>query len=59
MVAEAAHDKKLQKYLKMCTEEGIHFVPLAWELEARLRRCMRRFASGLSWRVLEVATLRI
>ena len=31
MVAEEAHDKKLQKSLKMCKKEGIHFVPLAWE----------------------------
>ena len=31
MVAEEAHDKKLQKSLKMCEAEGIHFVPLAWE----------------------------
>ena len=31
MVAEEAHDKKLQKSLKVCEEEGIHFMPLAWE----------------------------
>lgn len=31
MVAEEAHDRKLQKSLKVCEEEGIHFVPLAWE----------------------------
>ena len=31
MVAEEAHDKKLQKSLKVCEQEGIHFVPLAWE----------------------------
>ena len=29
MVAEEAHDRKLQKSLKVCEEEGIHFVPLA------------------------------
>jgi hypothetical protein len=31
VVAEEAHDKKLQKSLAMCEKEGIHFVPLAWE----------------------------
>ena len=31
MVAEEAHDKKLQKSLEVCQKEGIHFVPLAWE----------------------------
>ena len=31
MVAQEAHDKKLQKSLAICQEEGIHFVPLAWE----------------------------
>ena len=31
MVAEEAHDKKLQKSLEICQKEGIHFVPLAWE----------------------------
>ena len=60
MVAEEAHDRKLQKSLKVCEEEGIHFVPLAWNRqEVRLRQYMRRFASGLSWKVLEEATLPI
>ena len=31
IVAEEAHDRKLQKSLEVCKEEGIHFVPLAWE----------------------------
>ena len=31
MVAEDAHDRKLQKSLAVCEGEGIHFVPLAWE----------------------------
>ena len=31
VVAEEAHDRKLQKSLKVCESEGIHFVPLAWE----------------------------
>lgn len=29
VVAEEAHDKKLQKSLEVCQKEGIHFVPLA------------------------------
>ena len=52
MVAEEAHDRKLLKSLEVCQKEGIHFVPLAWE------SCARLFASGLSWKVLEEATLR-
>ena len=31
VVAEQAHDRKLQKSLAVCEKEGIHFVPLAWE----------------------------
>jgi hypothetical protein len=31
VAAEDAHDRKLQKSLKVCEAEGIHFVPLAWE----------------------------
>ena len=31
VVAQDAHDRKLLKSLKVCKEEGIHFVPLAWE----------------------------
>ena len=31
VAAQEAHDKKLQKSLAVCREEGIHFVPLAWE----------------------------
>ena len=30
-VAEDAHDRKLLKSLVVCQQEGIHFVPLAWE----------------------------
>ena len=30
LVAEEAHDRKLQKSLEVCQKEGIHFVPLAW-----------------------------
>lgn len=31
VVAQEAHDRKLQKSLQVCVEEGIQFVPLAWE----------------------------
>ena len=31
VVAEEAHDRKLLKSLVVCQQEGIHFVPLAWE----------------------------
>jgi len=31
VVAQDAHDRKLQKSLELCREEKIHFVPLAWE----------------------------
>jgi hypothetical protein len=31
VAAQEAHDRKLQKSLAVCSEEGIHFVPLAWE----------------------------
>jgi hypothetical protein len=31
VAADDAHDRKLQKSLKICEAEGIHFVPLAWE----------------------------
>src|SRR3954466_5983595 len=31
VVAEEAHDRKLQQSLQVCEKEGIHFVPLAWE----------------------------
>ena len=31
VVAEDAHDRKLLKSLVVCQQEGIHFVPLAWE----------------------------
>jgi hypothetical protein len=31
VAAQEAHDRKLQKTLAVCREEGIHFVPLAWE----------------------------
>ena len=59
VVAEDAHDRKLQKSLALCEKEGIHFVPLAWSRrEAQRRLCTRLFTSGLSWRVLEVVTLR-
>jgi hypothetical protein len=31
VAAQEAHDRKLQKYLAECKDEGLHFVPLAWE----------------------------
>ena len=31
IVAKEAHHKKLKKSLEVCEQEGIHFVPLAWE----------------------------
>jgi len=31
VAAQEAHDRKLLKSLALCKEEGIHFVPLAWE----------------------------
>ena len=59
VVAEEAHDRKLLKSLVVCQQEGIHFVPLAWEStgQVRRRRCMRLFASGQRWRVLAVGIL--
>jgi hypothetical protein len=31
VAAKEAHDRKLQKALELCKEEGLRFVPLAWE----------------------------
>ena len=31
MAAQDAHDRKLQKSLEVCTNEGLQFVPLSWE----------------------------
>jgi hypothetical protein len=31
VTAQEAHDRKLLKYLTECKDEGLHFVPLAWE----------------------------
>jgi hypothetical protein len=31
VAAQEAHDRKHQKALEVCKEEGLHFVPLAWE----------------------------
>jgi hypothetical protein len=31
VASQDAHDRKLQKALEACKEEGLHFVPLAWE----------------------------
>ena len=31
MAAQAAHNRKQEKALKECMEEGLQFVPLAWE----------------------------
>ena len=31
MAAKGAHDRKVIKSLQECKDEGIHFVPLAWE----------------------------
>ena len=59
MAAKGAHDRKVIKSLQECKDEGIRFVPLAWESEEKLRLCMRLFASGLSWRALAEAILRI
>jgi hypothetical protein len=47
VVAQEAHDRKLQKSLAVCEKEGIHFVALAWE-----QLYMRLFASGLNSKVL-------
>ena len=53
MVAAEAHDRKLQKSLKLCEEEGIHFVPLAWESTGGANETIRE------WTELEGSTLRI
>jgi len=31
VAAQDAHDRKHLKALEVCKEEGLHFVPLAWE----------------------------
>ena len=31
MAAKGAHNRKVIKSLQECKDEGIHFVPLAWE----------------------------
>ena len=31
VAAQDAHDRKLLKSLEVCSAEGLHFVPLAWE----------------------------
>ena len=60
VAAEEAHDRKLLKSLEVCEKEGIHLVPwLGSRLGELLRLCARLLASGRSWRVLEVVTLRI
>ena len=60
VVAEDAHDRKLQKSLEMCEKEGITLCPWPGSRQgAQLRRYTRLFASGPSWKVLEVVTLRI
>ena len=61
LVAEKAHDRKLQKSLEVCSRRKA-FTLCRWpgsRLVAQLRLCMRRFASGLSWREREEVTLRI
>ena len=60
LVAEEAHDRKLQKSLEAVKRKA--FTLCRWlgsRLVAQLRLCMRRFASGLSWREREEVTLRI
>jgi hypothetical protein len=49
VAAHAAHDRKLQKHLKDCKDEGLHFVPLAWE-STRQNQCTRRYADGPIWK---------
>ena len=31
VASQEAHDRKLIKSLKVCKDEGIHFVPMAWK----------------------------
>jgi hypothetical protein len=59
VAAEDAHDRKLQKSLKVCEGEGIHFVHwLGNRQEAPLKQFMRRFASGPIWKVPAEVTQR-
>ena len=60
VAAEEAHDRKLLKSLEVCQRKA--FTLYLWrgsQQEAQLRPCMRLFASGLSWRELVEAILRI
>ena len=35
VAAEEAHDRKLLESLELCQNEGIYFVPLAWDNRRR------------------------
>ena len=58
---EEARDGKLQKSLDMCKEEGIHFVPLAWESTGGATETVHETIR--KWteleKALEVATLHV
>jgi hypothetical protein len=58
VAAADAHDRKLLKSLEVCEKAFTLFLWLGSRLEGQLRRCTRLFASGRSWRVLVVVTLR-
>ena len=49
VVAEEAHDRKLVKSLEVCQQEGIRFVPLAWESTGGATETVQ---SGTRWKVL-------
>ena len=53
VVAEDAHDRKLQKSLALCEKQGIHFVPLAWESTGGATETVHE-----TFAILEVVTLR-
>ena len=60
VVAQEAHDRKLQKSLALCREEGIHFVPLAWEtLGGATDTAHSTIRKWTTWKLLVVATLRL
>jgi hypothetical protein len=53
VVAQAAHDRKLQKSLEVCREEGIQFVPLAWESTGGATESVHEVVR--KWTLLEAA----
>ena len=58
VVAEEAHDRKLQKSLEVCQQEGIHFVPLAWESTGGATETVHEtLRKWTEWKVLAVGTL--